>query len=88
MVMVSHIALHRDRRCVYSAPPPSREGMIEYTYRFDLMRIVSNQMNWFVSMKRYAAVKVRGGSDPQGRMLGRAGPVGPLLLESSRLTSP
>ena len=32
-------------------------------------------------MKRYAAVKVRGGQRPRSRMLGRAGPVGPFLLE-------
>ena len=73
----SHIALHRDRRCVYLAAPL---GAYQVFANFRLMRIVLIPFG-IVSMKRYAAVKVRG-QRPEGRMLGRSGRVAPLLPES------
>ena len=76
----SHIALHRDRRCVYLAAPL---GAYQVFANFRLMRIVLIPFG-IVSMKRYAAVKVRRGRYPGSRMLEGAGPAGPVLLELSQ----
>ena len=55
-------------------------GAYQVFANFRLMRIVLIPFG-IVSMKRYAAVKVRG-QRPEGRMLGRSGRVAPLLPES------
>ena len=75
-----HIALHCDRRCD-SLAAPSEEG----ASRIRILEF-ENRVNYpftrvSISMKRYAAVKVRGGQRPRSRMLEGAGPVGPVLLE-------
>ena len=70
----SHIALHRDRRCVYLAAPL---GAYQVFANFRLMRIVFRCTSWcIVSMKRYAAVKVRGAEPREpdaGNGRGRSG---------------
>ena len=76
MVMDSHIA--------YASRSQMRTRRVNTLFKFVSYSIDENRVSnhlWFVSMKRYAAVKVRGGVRPGSRMLEGAGPVGPALLE-------
>ena len=64
--------------------PPRGEGN-KNSYQFENRVNRSGSHDVSISMKRYAAVKVRGACHPGSRMLGRAGAVGPFLPESIRL---
>ena len=82
MVMDSHIALHRDRRCEHGAPPlGGGPGFVSIDWLREPRENDFTRVS--ISMKRYAAVKVPGRA-PWGPDAGRAGPVGPVLLELSQ----
>ena len=77
--------MHCDRRCDLGPPPEgggSRIRILEFENR---VNVDSHDVS--ISMKRYAAVKVRGAA-PREPDAGRTGPVGPALLELNDSKSP